>query len=220
MNDFTNQQTLPLKFLPSYGKHDFIIGESNMEAVKWIDNFSKSKVSGLVIIGPIASGKSHLISTLKNKYKILEAEDINDEKINILELKDLIIENIEKIENHYFFLHVINIVKEKKFKVLLTSRLSIKELNIKLEDLKSRLLAYSHSNILLPTDDVLRGIITKISKDKGLLLSDTVINYILNHVERSYSIINSFINELDHLSLIRKKKITIPFIKKLIESKH
>ena len=219
MNDFTYQQTLPLKLLASYGRHDFIVGESNLEAVKWVDNFSRSKVNGLVIIGPIASGKSHLISTLKNKYKIHEAEEINEEKLNILDLKDIIIENIEKIENHYFFLHVINVVKEKNFKVLLTSRLPIKELNIRLEDLKSRLLAYSHSKILLPTDDVLRGIIIKISKDKGLLLSDTVINYILTHVERSYSIINSFINELDQLSLIRKKKITIPFIKKFIESK-
>ena len=219
MNDFTYQKTLPLKFLPSYGRHDFIVGESNFEAVKWVDNFSKSKVNGLVIIGPSASGKSHLVSTLKNKYKILQAEEINKEKINILGLKDLIIENIEKIENHYFFLHVINVVKEKKFKALLTSRLSIKELNIKLEDLKSRLLAYSHSKILLPTDDVLRGIIIKISKDKGLLLSDTIINYILSHVDRSYHIINNFINELDQLSLIKKKKITIPFIKKLIESK-
>ena len=219
MNDFTYQQTLPLKLLPSYGRHDFVVGESNIEAVKWVDNFSKSKISGLVIVGPSASGKSHLISTLKNKYKILKAKEINEEKINILELKDLIIENIEKIENHYFFLHVINVVKENKFKVLLTSRLSIKELNIRLEDLKSRLLAYSHSKILLPTDDVLRGIIIKISKDKGLLLSDNVINYILSHLERSYSIINIFINELDQLSLIRKKKITIPFIKNFMESK-
>ena len=220
MNDFTYQQTLPLKLLPSYGRHDFIVGESNMEAVKWIDNFSKSKINGLVIIGPGASGKSHLISTLKNKYKILEAEDINEEKINILELKDLIIENIERIENHYFFLHVINVVREKNFKVLLTSRLAIKELNIRLKDLKSRLLTYSHSKILLPTDDVLRGIIIKISKDKGLLLSDTVINYIISHIERSYLIINTFISDLDQLSLIKKKKITIPLIKKFIESKY
>ncbi len=219
MNDFSYQQTLPLKLLPSYDRHDFIVGASNLEAVKWVNNFSKSKINGLVIIGPTASGKSHLISTLKNKYKILEAEEINEEKINILELKDLIIENIEKIKNHYFFLHIINLIKEKNFKVLLTSRLPIKELNIRLEDLKSRLLAYSHSKILLPTDDVLRGIIIKISKDKGLLLSDTVINYILSHIERSYSIINIFINELDDLSLIRKKKVTIPFIKKFIESK-
>ena len=50
MNDFSYQQTLPLKLLPSYGRHDFIVGESNLEAVKWVENFSKSKVNGLVII--------------------------------------------------------------------------------------------------------------------------------------------------------------------------
>ena len=103
MNEFTYQQTLPLKLLPSYGRHDFIVGESNLEAVKWVDNFSKSKVNGLVIVGPIASGKSHLISTLKNKYKILEAEEINEEKINILELKDLIIEKYRKNRKSLFF---------------------------------------------------------------------------------------------------------------------
>ena len=64
MNYFSYQQTLPLKILPSYGRHDFIVGESNLEAVKWVDNFSKSMVNGLVIMGPTASGKSHLISTL------------------------------------------------------------------------------------------------------------------------------------------------------------
>ena len=219
MNDFVYQQTLPLKLLPSYGRHDFIVGESNIEAVKWIDSFSKSKINGLIIIGPSASGKSHLISTLKNKYKILEAKEINNEKTNMLELKDLIIENIEQIKNHYFFLHVINIVKEKNFKVLLTSRLSINELNIRLEDLKSRLLAYSHSKILLPTDDVLKGIIIKISRDKGLLLNDTVINFILSHIERSYSVISGFIDDLDQFALIKKKKITVPLVKKLIEIK-
>ena len=50
MNDFTYQQTLPLKLLPSYGRHDFIVGESNLEAVKWIDNFSKSKISTIAIL--------------------------------------------------------------------------------------------------------------------------------------------------------------------------
>ena len=220
MNDFTYQQTLPLELLPSFGRHDFIVGESNIEAVKWIDNFSKSKINGLIIIGPSSSGKSHLISTLKNKYKVLHAKDINEEKVDILKLKDIIIENIEQIENHYFFLHVINIVRERSFKVLLTSRSPIKELKINLEDLKSRLLAYSHSKILLPTDDVLRGIIIKISKDRGLLLSDNVINFIITHLERSYSVINSFLDDVDHLSLVRKKKITIPFLKKLIEKKY
>ncbi len=60
---------------------------------------------------------------------------------------------------------------------------------------------------------MLRGIIIKISKDKGLLLSDTVINYILSHVERSYSIINSFINELDQVITDKKKKLPFHLLK-------
>ena len=219
MTDFTYQQSLPLKLLPSYGRHDFVVGESNYEAVNLVDNFFTSKIDGLIIIGPSASGKSHLVSTLqdKNKYIIFEANDINEEKIDILELKNTIIENIQEVNNHTFFLHVINIIKEKNYKVLLTSRIPINQLDIKLADLSSRLLAYTHSKILLPTDDVLRGIIIKISKDKGLLLSDLVINFILNHLERSYLVINKFINELDKLSLMQKKKITIPFIKTLLK---
>ena len=219
MSNFKYQQSLPLKLLPSYGRHDFVVGESNYEAVNLVDNFFTSKIDGLIIIGPSASGKSHLVSTLqdKNKYIIFEANDINEEKIDILELKNTIIENIQEVNNHTFFLHVINIIKEKNYKVLLTSRIPINQLDIKLADLSSRLLAYTHSKILLPTDDVLRGIIIKISKDKGLLLSDLVINFILNHLERSYLDINRFINELDQLSLEKKKKITIPFIKTLLK---
>ncbi len=218
MTDFTFQQSLPLKLLPSYGRHDFVVGESNYEAVNWVDNFSKSKMDGLIIIGPSSSGKSHLVSTLQNKneYMIFEADDINEEKINVSDLKNTIIENIQKVNNHTFFLHVINIIKEKNFKVLLTSDVPVSQLKIKLADLNSRLLAYVHSKILLPTDDVLRGIIIKISKDKGLLLSNLVINFMLNHIERSYLVINKFINQLDKLSLEQKKKITIPLIKTLL----
>ena len=44
MNDFTYQQTLPLKLLPSYGRHDFIVGESNLEAVKWLIIFQNLRL--------------------------------------------------------------------------------------------------------------------------------------------------------------------------------
>ena len=74
-----------------------------------------------------------------------------------------------------------------------------------------------HSEILLPTDDVLRGIIIKISKDKGLFLNNLEINFMLNHIERSYAVINNFIDQLDQLSLVQKKKITIPLIKSLLK---
>ena len=219
MNDFTYQQSLPLRLRPSYGRHDFIVGESNNDAVIWLDTFPTWNEDGLIIVGPRSSGKSHLVSVFKNKYRcnILKPEDINTEKIDILGLKNLVIENIEKINNHKFFLHTMNLIKEKKYKIVLTSRLTIHDMKIKLNDLRSRLLALPQAKILSPTDDVLRGIIIKISKDKGLPLNDSVINFIINHTERSYLEINNLINKLDKLALNKKKKITIPFVKTAIE---
>ena len=219
MNDFTYQQSLPLRLIPSYGRHQFIVGESNAEAVNWIDNFQNWSMEGLIIIGPKASGKSHLVSTLKHRIncQIINGEDVNRENFNILNLKDLIVENIEQITNFNFFLNIINILKEKKHKLVLTSRQNINDMDIGLLDLKSRLLTMSQTEILLPTDDVLRGIIIKISNDKGLKLNDIVINFLLNHLERSYSVINRFINKLDELSLIKKKRITIPLVKSLLK---
>ncbi|MAJ23965.1 MAG: hypothetical protein CMP36_00485 [Rickettsiales bacterium] len=221
MNDFSYQKSLPLRLRPSFGRHDFIVGVSNNEAISWVDNFLTWKEDGLIIIGPGSSGKSHLANVCKHKYNcdILEANDINNEDINILNLNDLIIENIEKIKNFNFFLHIINILKEKRHKLILTSKYTIQDMEVKLEDLSSRLLAFPQAKILLPTDDVLRGIIIKLSKDKALPLNNGVINFIINHTERSYLAIHKLINELDQLALDKKKKITIPFVKLVCEKK-
>ena len=212
------QQSIPLEFRASYKRHDFIMGESNKYAINWIDKFPSCKEEGLIIIGPKSSGKSHLVRVLKLKsnFVIRQAEDINRESFNIIRPQNLIIEDIEKIINHKFFLHVINVLKEKNYKIILTSRESLKNLEIELQDLKSRLFVLPQANILLPTDDVLLGIIFKLAKDKGLKVSEDVSKYIISHIERSYQSANSMIKQLDEISLQRKKNITIPLVKELL----
>ncbi len=212
------QQSIPLEFRASYKRHDFIVGKSNKYAINWIDKFPNWHEKGLIIIGPRASGKSHLARVLKFRSNciIKQAEDINIESFNILEPQNLIIENIENVVNHKFFLHVINSLKEKNYKVLLTSRESLTNLEIDLQDLKSRLFVLPQANILLPTDDVLLGIIFKLAKDKGLKISDSVSKFIISHIERSYQSANTMIKQLDKVSMQRKKNITIPLVKEIL----
>ena len=163
------QKTLPLKLRPSFKRHDFIIGRSNKEEYL-VDKYPNWKQEGLIIIGPKLSGKSHLVSVLqlKSNIQLKNDTDINLEKIDILNLSSLIIENIHSIYNYNFLLHIINRLKENKHKIILTTSVSINKMKIKLPDLKSRLLALPQTEILLPTDDVLIGIALKLSKDKGL----------------------------------------------------
>tara|TARA_B100001029_G_C14903339_1_gene362190 strand:+ start:15 stop:674 length:660 start_codon:yes stop_codon:yes gene_type:complete len=216
------QKALPLKLRPSLKRHDFIIGGSNKEAIRWIDKYPNWKQEGLIIIGPKLSGKSHLVSVLqlKSNMQLKNADDINLEKIDILNLSSLIIENIHSIYNYNFLLHIINRLKENKHKIILTTSVSINKMKIKLPDLKSRLLTLPQTEILLPTDDVLIGIALKLSKDKGLFLSELVLKYIITRVERSYSSINKLISKLDEIALEKKKKITVPFVKEIIDAEN
>lgn len=213
------QQSIPLEFRTSYKRHDFIVGESNKYAVDWIDKFPAWKEPGLIIIGPKSSGKSHLVRVLKHRSNciIKQAEDINRESFNITKPQNLIIEDIEKVINYKFFLHVINLQKENNYKIILTSRKSLKYLEIGLLDLKSRLLILPQINILLPTDDVLLGIIFKIAKDKGLKINKVVSKYIISHIERSYQSANQMVKQLDKISMQRKKNITVSLVKEVLD---
>ena len=212
------QQSILLEFRTSYKRHDFIVVEYNKYSVDWIDKFPFWKESGLIIIGPKSSGKSHLARVLKLRSNciIKQAEDINRESFNLIRPQNLIIEDIEKVTNYKFFLHVINVLNENKFKIILTSRKSLKYLDIDLLDLKSRLFVLPQTTILLPTDDVLLGIIFKLAKDKGLKISEIVSKYIISHIERSYQSANSMIKQLDKISMQRKKNITIPLVKEVL----
>ena len=215
------QQILPLELREARNRKDFVVGKSNQEAVKWIDKFPKWSGNGLIIVGPRASGKSHLtfVWQKKSHCDIVNYKEVDSESKKLLNFKNLAIENIHKITNFKFLLHVFNIKKERKLNLLLTSRLSINKLSIALQDIRSRLIALPQANILLPTDDIIKGTLLKLFRDKGIFLSTDLVNYIFIRIERTHSSVTRFVNEVDKLSLREKKNITIPLIKKIIQNK-
>ncbi|NIQ15056.1 MAG: DnaA regulatory inactivator Hda, partial [Candidatus Dadabacteria bacterium] len=52
---------------------------------------------------------------------------------------------------------------------------------------------------------------------RGLKLSNEVADYLVKRVNRDLSNLIDLLNKLDDASLVAKKKLTIPFIKSLIE---
>ena len=69
----------------------------------------------------------------------------------------------------------------------------------------------------LPTDDLLRVIITKSFSDKQIKFkSKNVSEYIIKNVDRSYEKMFKFIKDVDDLSLSSGKSININLIKKVI----
>ncbi len=213
------QQAIKFQFREAKNRENYIVGDSNINAIKWIDKYPHWKSSGLIIEGPKSSGKSHLVRVWQRKSNcnIFESEKVNNEEMNANDNKNLAIENLENIKNYEFFLHLLNYKKEKKLKYLLTTTYSIGSLNIQLKDIKSRLLELPKANISLPSDKLLKGLIVKLLKDKGVVITSKLLEYTINRIERSYEAVNFFVQDLNKISLEKKKNISISLIKEILE---
>ena len=98
------QAAFEFEFREAQDRENYIVGVTNLEAVKWIDQYPRWKDSGLIIEGPKDSGKSHLVRVWQKKSNcnILSSEDINKELINARDKKNIAIEDVHLIENYEF----------------------------------------------------------------------------------------------------------------------
>ena len=110
----------------------------------------------------------------------------------------------------------INHIKQLDKHIIITSRKSIRGLNVKLSDLKSRFDSFLSLSINLPTDDMIRVIISKNFSDKQIDLNNRNLEFILKNIERSYEKISKFIKDIDDISLSTGKSININLIKKVL----
>lgn len=93
------------------------------------------------------------------------------------------------------------------------------QLHCVLKDLQSRLawgLTIEIKN--LNDDEKMQALIMRASL-RGLHLSDDVANYLIHHYSRHMRDLFIFLEKLDHASLIAKRKLTVPFIKFVMENK-
>ena len=205
------------------GIEDYMITDSNNFAFDLIIKMVKGEINFGLISGPPYSGKTHLSKILvKNtiNYKSLYIDRDYQNILDKFESSDiLILENIDKVKydkSEQDLFHIINLVKESNKKLLMTSRKSISEIDLSLEDLKSRLNSILEAKINEPDDQLMELILIKIFNDKQLKINPNVIDFLMSRLVRSYESINLFIEKIDKFSLERGKNITIPLINDLL----
>ena len=77
--------------------------------------------------------------------------------------------------------------------------------------------SFLYIGIDLPTDDLLKVIISKTLADKQISVNPKISDFIINNVERSYEKLLKFLKEVDELSLSSGKSININLIKKVLK---
>ena len=215
-----SQLVFKFPFKTKYYEQDYYVSSNNFSAYRLIESWPNWPDKWVNIFGPKGSGKTHLSNILKKKIKLIEILDdkkINNETISKFEKLDcLIIDNYNKNIDEKIFYSVLNQSNQLNSYVVINSILPIQHMKFELKDLKSRAESFTNLGIDLPTDDLLRVIVSKSFSDKQIDISPKISEYIIKNIERSYEKVFKFIKEVDNLSLSSGKSININLIKKVL----
>ncbi len=215
-----SQLIFKFPFKTKYDEHDFYVSSNNFTAYKLIESWPNWPGKWLNIFGASGSGKTHLSKILENKIdkvKILDAKNINGEIADDLQNYEcLIIDNFKNNIDENLLYSILNSSKQFEKFVVIISKFPLKKVNIKLKDLQSRINSFVYIGIDLPTDDLLKVIISKSFSDKQINLSPKISDYIIRNIDRSYEKMFKFVKDIDELSLSSGKSININLIKKVL----
>ena len=199
---------------PGLAIDDFFVSTSNKKAYSFILN-KKIDNKKILLIGPNKSGKTHLGKIWQKNNNAISYE--NNFEIILNYKKNIFIDDFLKNINEEQIFHLINHCSINKLTILLTSNKEVFEHNFLLKDLVSRLKTFNLLRIDLPDDDLIINLIIKLLHDKQIIIKNKeIFHYILKRIERSYEEIFLLIENIDKLSLEKKRELTIPLIKKLL----
>jgi chromosomal replication initiation ATPase DnaA len=205
------QLVFDLQHRPAMGREDFLVTPCNSAAVEAIDAWPHWQHHSLALVGPAASGKTHLASVWQTTSNAIvkAALDLSIDTVpEFLATSAVVIEDMgqEKFDEPALF-HLLNMAREGKAYVLLTSHIPPAHWRIELPDLASRLRATPLVEINPPDDLLLRAVLVKLFSDRQLKVEETVINYLLLRMERSIKAATRVVEALDQAALSRKVRI-------------
>ena len=232
MSDTTQQIPLAFKNTKVKTFQDFVLGK-NIALIDSLNSFSQSEEESLLYLwGEPGSGKSHVVEAFINLLHtnsktavLLTPKDLKDrQKVSLIEMFDYIcIDDTHEIANNALleeslFLWI-NEVKQVKKKIVLAGQLSNKNQQWQLPDLRSRLQSgRTHELIALGRNEVLT-VFKKLSGQQGIMIDSRVEAFIEKNCPMNLSFLSALLNKLDEITLVEKKQVTIPLIKKILNTK-
>ncbi len=197
------QLALALDHDESYARDDFLPGPGNAAALTLIESWPDWPANAVALIGPEGSGKSHLASIWANASgaRTMSGRALGEsDLLASLATGALVVEETVAADERSLF-HLINLAREEESFLLFTARTAPTSWSIAIPDLASRLRALPVVTLQAPDDAMLRGVIIKLAADRQLALDDSVVRYLLSHVERSFAAARAAVIALDNEAL-------------------
>ena len=219
------QLALDFEHRPALGSEDFIVAGANRDAVAWIDRWPDWPAPGSILVGPAASGKTHLSNVWASRsaarplaYGDLDA--IGADSI-VASGAAVVIEGLDRKVTpaaETALLHTVNLLAEAGGYLLATSRTAPARLSFGLADLASRVRAFPVVALRQPDDALLAAVLRKQFADRQLVVGQGVIGYLLRHGERSFAAAKRTVARIDRAALQRKRQVTVALVRDILAS--
>ena len=214
-----SQLTFKFSFKTNYFEEDFYVSENNFEAYKLIESWPKWSSKFINIFGPSGCGKTHLANIFNKKINsfFVKALELNNNILPAIKVKEcLIIDDYENNVEEKLLYTILNQSNLSNQYIIINSLKPIQSVDVKLNDLRSRFSSFVNVGIDLPTDELIKVIISKSFSDKQVKIETKLLEYITKNIERSYAAIFDLVDKLDDFSLSTGKSININLIKKAL----
>ena len=211
------QESFNFIFNPPLKEDDFISSTSNFQAKTLVEAWPNWPAHAAIIYGPPRCGKTRLAlmwSRISKALFVTEKEIYDPYFISRTATHTyFILEDIERIYDEVALLHFFNAVKEHNRYLLMTLTTNPANAKIRLPDLKSRLISVPSAGIDNPDEELLKIMFVKKFTERQLKVNMEVIDYLISHMERSFTALYHIVATLDKKALTEKRNITIPFVK-------
>jgi chromosomal replication initiation ATPase DnaA len=202
------------------GAADFVTSTSNEAALTLIDAWPNWPGPTLAVHGPAGCGKTHLGHVWQGK---VDRSEVGAQAIFLaaptilpdLPAKPYLILDEPALDETDFF-HLLNRVKNDGGFLLILSREAPARWNVQLPDLASRLKALPAVEVATPDDALLGAVLVKHFTDRQINVAPEVVDYLLRHIERSFSAAAETAERLDRAALAEGRAITIPLVKRVL----
>lgn len=206
------QLALALDHSESFARDNFLSGPSNDAALALIERWPDWPDRIMLLVGPEGAGKSHLAAIWAQTAgaRLVAARALESVSLPaMLATGALVVEDLAagRFDERALF-HLLNLVREEAAALLITARELPAAFAIALNDLASRLRALPVVNIAAPDDALLRAVIVKQFADRQLAVEESLIAYLLTHIERSFAAVRAAVERLDREALRLKRPVT------------
>lgn len=206
---------------------------NNAEIIAALKKIAKDPGQSLIYLcGKRGQGCTHLLQALCYETQKYHLSSVYLPLIDLMQFSPAILNGFESIslvcvddlqviagqsewEEAIFYLY--NRVQQANGSLIIAARDLPKRIPIQLKDLSSRLLWGVTYQLQALSDEEKIKALTMRAGRRGITLSDEVGRFILTHCPRHMSTLFAALEALDKASLAAQRRLTIPFVKEILE---